>query len=76
MYTRVLEFAGAKDIDGGVEYLRHKVVPILDAQKGHRGITASADRSGALLGILSLWETEADREASDSVLANARQEAL
>ena len=44
MYTRVLEFAGAKDIDGGVEYLRHKVVPILDAMGLRQGW-------GTLLGL-------------------------
>jgi len=76
MHTRVLTFTGAKNIDGGVDFLRQKVVPVLNEQKGYRGVTASADRSGAVLGILSLWETESDRDASDSALTNARQEGL
>lgn len=76
MHTRVLTFTGAKNIDAGVDFLRQKVVPVLNDQKGYRGITASADRSGGVLGILSLWETQADREASDSALAKARQEAI
>ena len=76
MHTRVLTFTGAKNIDAGVDFLRQKVVPVLNDQKGYRGITASADRSGGVLGILSLWETQADREASDSALANARQESI
>jgi heme-degrading monooxygenase HmoA len=76
MHTRVLTFTGAKNIDGGVDYLRQKVVPLLNEQKGYGGVTASADRSGGVLGILSLWETESDREASESALAKARQEAL
>ncbi len=76
MYTRVLTFTGAKDIDAGVSYLRDKVLPVLRAQQGYRGVSASADRSSGLLGILSLWETEADREASFGVLAGARAEAI
>ena len=76
MYARLLTFSGASDIDGGVTYLRQEVLSILNAQRGYRGISASADRARGLLGILSLWETEADRGASDSALGTARQDAL
>jgi glycosyltransferase involved in cell wall biosynthesis/heme-degrading monooxygenase HmoA len=76
MYTRLLNFTGATDIDGGVAYLRDEVLPVLNAQHGYRGVTASADRAGRLLGILSLWESESDRAASDSALGKARQEAV
>ncbi len=69
MHTRLLTFTGAKNIDGGVEFLRQKVVPILNEQEGYRGITASADRSGGVLGILSLWDGRPG-------LAKARQEFL
>jgi heme-degrading monooxygenase HmoA len=76
MFTRLLSFKGATDIDGGVAYLRNEALPILNAQHGFRGVTASADRSGQELGILSLWDTESDRAASDSALGKARQEAV
>jgi heme-degrading monooxygenase HmoA len=76
MHTRVLTFTGAKDIDAGVDFLRQKVLPLIREQKGYRGVTASADRSGGVFGILSLWDTQADRDASESALANARQEGL
>ena len=76
MYTRVLTFTGAKNIDAGVDFIRQKVVPVLNEQKGYKGVTASADRSGGVFGILSLWETEADRDASESALAKSRQEGL
>jgi heme-degrading monooxygenase HmoA len=76
MYTRLLTFKGATDIDGGVGYLRDEVLPIINAQHGYRGVSASADRPGAVLGILSLWESESDRAASDSALGKARQEAI
>jgi heme-degrading monooxygenase HmoA len=76
MYTRLLTFRNVTDIDAGMTYLRDEVLPILDAQHGFRGVTASADRPGALVGILSLWETESDRSASDSALGKAREEAV
>jgi heme-degrading monooxygenase HmoA len=74
MFTRIVTFTGATDIDAGVRYLRDTVAPLLRKQKGFRGITASADRSGGVLGVLSLWDTEADRDASDSALAKSREE--
>ena len=76
MYTRMLTFRGATDIDGGVTFLREEALPILKAQHGYRGVTASANRSANVLGILSLWDSEADRTSSDSALGKAREEAL
>jgi len=75
MYTRLLTFTGATDIDAGVQYLTDDAMPILQAQNGFRGVSASADRTAGVLTILSLWETEADRSASDSALGKARDEA-
>lgn len=74
MFTRAVNFTGATDIDAGLGYLQDTVVPLLAGQKGFRGVTASADRSGGVLGVLSLWETEADRDASDSAMVKAREE--
>ena len=76
MHPRLLTFSGATNIDAGVDYLRDEVVPVLNAQRGYRGVSASADRPAATLSILSLWDTEADRAASDSALGKAREEAL
>ena len=76
MFNRVLTFRGATDIDGGVTYLRDAALPVLEAQNGYRGVTASGDRSSSVFGILSLWDTASDRSASDSALGKAREEAL
>jgi heme-degrading monooxygenase HmoA len=75
MYARLLTWRNAKNIDDGVAYLREKVMPTLGGLSGFRGVTASADRADDSLSILSLWETEADREASVGLLAEARREA-
>jgi hypothetical protein len=44
MYTRVLTFTGAKNIDDGVAFARENAVPVLKEQKGYRGLSASAER--------------------------------
>src|SRR5437764_7863353 len=75
MFTRVLTVRGAENIDDGVGVVRENV-PVLRELKGYRGVNASADRDGGVFGILSLWETEAYRDASLDALAGARQQGL
>jgi heme-degrading monooxygenase HmoA len=75
MYARVLTFSGVNDIDAGVRFMRETAQPIVRSQRGYQGMTASADRSAGTLGVLSLWETEADRDASESALGKTREEA-
>lgn len=76
MFTRLLTFKGATDIDGGTNYLRQEVLPTLSSQHGYRGVTASGNRLANVFGILSVWETDDDRASSDSALGKSRQEAL
>jgi heme-degrading monooxygenase HmoA len=75
MYARVLTFTGIQDFDAAVTYLQDTAQPMVRSQRGYKGLTASADRSGGILGVLSSWETEADRDASESALAKTREEA-
>jgi heme-degrading monooxygenase HmoA len=74
MFTRMVTFTGATDIEAGVRYVQDTVAPLLHQQKGFRGVTASADRSSGVLGVLSLWETKADRDASESPMVKVRDE--
>ena len=76
MHPRVLTFSGATNLDDGVAFVRDNATPVLREQKGYRGSTASADRAGGVLGVLSLWETEADRDASFGPMAELRQQGL
>lgn len=75
MYARLILLTGVQDIDGGVAYLKETGLPALREQNGYQGVSAAADRSAGLLGVLSLWATAADRDASTSALANLREEA-
>jgi hypothetical protein len=75
MFTRLSTFTRADNIDEGVSYLRDKVLGVLRSQRGYRGVIASAARYEEVLGILTLWDTEADRQASDNDFGKAREEA-
>ena len=75
MFTRVVQSRQATDIDAGVAFVRNTVAPLLRQQNGFRGVTASADRAGGVFGVLTVWETEADRDASDSALLKVREDA-
>jgi hypothetical protein len=74
MYARIVTITGPKDIDGGIGWLREQLPPVLKDQKGFRGLGVSVDRAGGILGVLTLWDTEADRDASWDALAARRQE--
>lgn len=76
MHARVVTFTGAKDIDAGLAFVRETVVPLLSKQKGYRGSTASADREGGVFAVLSLWDTAEDRDATETMLAKTRQDAV
>jgi len=76
MHARVMTFDGATNIDDGVVFVREKSMPVVREQHGYAGLTVSADRSGSVFGILSLWQSEADRAASEQGLNAVRQEGL
>jgi heme-degrading monooxygenase HmoA len=75
MFTRTVTFTGATDLDAGLSYLRDTVVPLLRQQNGLRGISASVDRSGGVMGVLTVWDSEAARDASESPMGKVRAEA-
>ncbi|MGH8993654.1 MAG: hypothetical protein ACRDZ7_19250 [Acidimicrobiia bacterium] len=74
MHTRVITIRGVNDIDEAVTFLGGEPQSIVRSQRGYKGMTASADRSSGVFGILSLWATEADRDASDGAMAKTREE--
>jgi len=76
LHARVMTFNGAKNIDDGAVFVREKALPVVREQPGYAGMTVSADRSGAVFGILSLWESDADRAASEQSLNAVREEGL
>ncbi len=75
MYTRLATWTNATNIEGGIDYLKKTAAPLFHQQRGYHGSSASADRAGGTFTVLSIWETEADRDASESALSKARDEA-
>ena len=51
--------------DAGIQLLQQELVPKLKAQKGFRGFLGLTNTEGKAVTI-SLWETEADMEATES----------
>jgi len=76
MFVRINTVTGAENIDAGVAYLKDKVVPEIRGQRGFRGLTVSGNQSTGDLGILTLWDTREDLEASESSVSKLRQEAM
>jgi heme-degrading monooxygenase HmoA len=76
MYARIVTITGAKDLDAGIRWLREQLPPALKDLKGFRGLGVNVDRTGGVIGVLTLWDTESDRDASWDALAARRQESL
>ena len=74
MYTRVVTLSGVKDVDGFLAALQETSLSALRDQRGYKGLSVSADRSAGVVGTMTLWESEADRDASDSALAKLRED--
>lgn len=76
MFVRVNNVTGAKDVDAGVALVREKVVPALRDQKGYRGVTVSGNADTGEVGVLTMWDSMADLEASESAVAHLREETV
>jgi heme-degrading monooxygenase HmoA len=76
MHARVTTVTGAADIDSGLALLRDQVVPQMQQQRGFRGLSAAGDRAAGVFTVLSLWDSQADLEASERVADSARAGAV
>ena len=73
MHTRVVTFTGVKDFDGGIALVRDEVFPVLNEQRGYRGTTVDADRSGGVLGVSLCGTPRRIERRVSAALAKARQ---
>ena len=76
MHARITTVTGASDLDGGFALLLDEGLPQLRAQRGFCGLRAAADRDAGVATVLSLWESEADLDASESSAAKTRAEVI
>jgi heme-degrading monooxygenase HmoA len=75
MYVRVTTVTGASDIDAGLTFLRDQVAPLMQQQKGFRGLNAAGDRAAGVVTVLTLWDSHAELSASESAANKARDDA-
>jgi len=76
MHVRVNTATGASDIDGAIRFVEETVLPEVREHKGFAGLTVSGNRSTGDLSVLTIWETEADRDASEGLSEKVRTEAV
>jgi heme-degrading monooxygenase HmoA len=72
MHARLTNVTGASDIDRGLTFVADQVVPQMQQQKGFRGLSAAGDRAGGVGTVLTLWESQADLDASESAASKLR----
>lgn len=76
MYARLITVRGATKIDETIAFIRENVVPDLRQQKGFESINLAGNRSEGTFTVLTVWQTEADRNSSEGFSEKARDEAL
>jgi hypothetical protein len=76
-YVRSVRFTGdTARADEGVAFLRTTVLPQLKATKGFRALICGLDRTNGLGIVSTVWNTMADLNASDTSMAQVRQDAI
>jgi heme-degrading monooxygenase HmoA len=66
MYARVTNIRFSPTINAEVVRVARGFAPILKKQRGFNGLNVLTDRSAGEGIIISLWETEADAQASEA----------
>src|SRR5579864_1502830 len=75
-FIRITEFRGSPDkTDAVVALTQEKLVPLLRSQAGYRATAMAVNRTTGRLLASSIWETAADREASEHIPSDLRQQA-
>ncbi|MCA1843150.1 MAG: hypothetical protein LC792_08150 [Actinobacteria bacterium] len=75
VFNRLTTLTGGNDIDAALQYLEKTALPVTRSQAGYQGAGASVDRAAGILSILTMWDSAASREASESAIAKNRDEA-
>jgi len=76
VYARLITVRGATKIDETVDFIRESTVPDLRQQKGFESINLAGNHAAGIFTVLTIWQTEADRDSSEGFSEKARTEAL
>jgi heme-degrading monooxygenase HmoA len=67
--------SSAAQIDATLAFMREKTIPVLKGQPGYRALLMMANRESGRLLVSSVWNTAAEREASDAAISGLRKQA-
>jgi heme-degrading monooxygenase HmoA len=76
MHVRLITVSGASRFDEAINFIRETILPDLRQQKGFSSINLAGDPSAGVFTVLTVWETEADRDSSERFSEKARNQAL
>jgi heme-degrading monooxygenase HmoA len=75
-FVRVNLLRGSPDkLDAAVRFVREQTGSVVTQQKGFRAVLMGANRQTGRAFVTSVWDTAADREASDAALRELRRQA-
>jgi heme-degrading monooxygenase HmoA len=74
-FVRINDIQGSPaKIDDGVRFVREQVVPTVAQLKGYRAIIMGVNRQTGRVFVTTVWESPAEREASDAGLVELRRQ--
>ena len=74
-FIRYNSVQGSPDkIDAAIEALQAKVLPVVKGLPGFRAMIIGVNRETGKVGVSSVWDSAANREASDAKLKDLRRE--
>jgi predicted ester cyclase len=74
-YIRTTELQGAPDkIDAAAAFMRDKGIDLLRSRQGYRGMLVMANRASGRIRITSAWSSAAERDSTDALPSNTREE--
>lgn len=72
---RISTAGGIPQTDEVVRFVEEQVLPTVRQQRGFAGLTMSADPASARISVVTIWETEEDRDSIEGMSEKARAEA-
>jgi heme-degrading monooxygenase HmoA len=76
MHVRVSTSTGTANIDEAVQIVKERILPAVREQRGFVTLSASGDRSTGRFTVMTVWETAADRDASEGLAEKLRSEGM
>jgi len=75
-FVRLNTVAGTPDkVENAIKFIQKQVLPALQSQKGYRALIMNVDRTTGQSTVSTVWDTQADLEASESKVSSLRRDA-